>query len=96
MKPNPQKGLDFLQKAALRGYGQSQVSLGLMYHEGFGIAKSEPDAYAWLSLANKSDGRIGERKDYVPQLLEVMTPEQISEGELKLQRLLLQVKPEKW
>jgi len=74
------EAVNWYRKAAQQGQARAQYNLGLMYSKGEGVPKDYSLAYKWVNIAAASgDQSAAQVRDiYLPEL---MTPEQIAEGQ---------------
>lgn len=67
------RGMELYRRAAMKGDGASQATLGIAYERGLGVTQDLPVAYAWFQMAIKqnlnADGREGLRR-IEPQMSE--------------------------
>jgi len=49
--PDYAQAADWFRRAADQGHAGAQAALGVMYHRGQGLARSDVDALKWLTLA---------------------------------------------
>ena len=69
----------WFQQGALHGLNDSQFNMALLFQEGFGVARSPADAYAWFTIAaNNGDADARQRANAIRQDL---TPEQRAAAE---------------
>ncbi len=79
----------WFRKAAEQGNGKAQFLLGLHYYVGHGVTQDYLEAYKWLNLAAANTGEWGKldakgqrlAAEYRNDVAELMTPEQIAEGQ---------------
>jgi TPR repeat protein len=67
------------RKAAEQGLAEAQVNLGVCYHNGDGVPQNYVEAYEWLNLASAQGN--AEAKQFLSDLEQNMTAEQIAEGQ---------------
>ena len=73
------KAFVWFSKAADQGYAKAQYYLGVMYANGQGVEGNFVNGYAWLNIA-ASNGEQ-DAKNSLPQLVKLMTPEQIAKAQ---------------
>jgi len=73
----------WFSRAAEQGYGGGQYALGAMYADGEGVPKDYVSAYMWASLAaaQSSNFTAPLAADLRDRLAQIMTPDQIAEGQ---------------
>ena len=69
----------WLRKAAEQGLVNAQVNLGVCYHNGDGVPQNYVEAYKWFNLASAQGNT--EAKQFLSDLEQQMTAEQIAEGQ---------------
>lgn len=74
-----EEGVKWFLLAAQQGYVDAQIALGNFYYLGNGVPQDYAQAFAWLSMA--ADQGNQEAVKFYSDLLKVMTPEQIAEGQ---------------
>ena len=72
------KAIEWYRKAAENNDAKGQFNLGSMYANGQGTKKDVVQAYFWLSLAAMQGKSYATER--LTDLMEVMTPQQITEG----------------
>jgi TPR repeat protein len=73
------------QAAAEKSLPQAEFETGLCHRHGRGTEVDLPEAFAWFSLATRR--AIPNAREMCEELQAEMTPEQIEEGTLRLNRL---------
>ena len=82
---------EWYRKAAEQGLAKAQNNLGAMYALGQGVSRDDVTAYMWFTLAAPAKA---DKNQANLQLLESrMTPEQIAEGQRRVQERLKQHPP---
>lgn len=82
---NHAEAAKWYRKAAEQGHRAAQLNLGILLAKGQGVEQDLTEAYKWVALA-KRPGRCGgyfvkdAATQYLPQLMTLMTSEQIAEG----------------
>ena len=76
----------WIKKAAEQGNADSQCLLGVMYRTGKGVSRDYVKAYGWCNLA-AAQGKNPEHAEYRDECRELMTPQQITEGQKLSSRL---------
>ena len=74
-----EKAAHWYRMAAEQGDAYGQAMLGVMYLDGRGVPQDDVQAYAWLDLA--AAGGFEPAREGRDELLERMSPEQVSEGQ---------------
>ena len=64
--------------AAEQGHAKSQYRVGAMDARGEGVPKNDAIAYMWINIASLEDDAARQNREL---LLELMTSEQVAEGE---------------
>ncbi len=77
---------DLSRKLANRDNATAQLNIGLVYLHGWCVLPSLTDAYMWLSLAAQQGEEAA--PDWLGLAIDMMTPEQIDEGERLVQNWL--------
>jgi hypothetical protein len=77
------KALVLYEKAAEQGFTNVQTNLGLLYAEGQGTAQDYAEAYKWWALAKENGSE--DAKSNLEKLEPKMTPEQIAEGQRRVE-----------
>jgi hypothetical protein len=77
------KALELYEKAAKQGFTKVQVNLGILYVEGQGTAQDNVEAYKWWALARENGS--DDAKSNLEKLEPKMTPEQIAEGQRRVE-----------
>jgi TPR repeat protein len=75
------EAIKWFQKGADQGDAMSQYCLGGMYEKGLGIPVDQVEAYKWYWLAASQGIREAETAHY--QLQQILTPEQIADGQAR-------------
>src|SRR5215510_15051536 len=57
---DPAEGVTWLRKAAVQGYADAQVQLGVCYQQGLGVDKNPAQALAWFRRAADQKNSRGE------------------------------------
>ena len=80
--------LSWLEKAADKGHAEAQMQLGYLYARGESVSQDYAEAYKWIELAATAglDEAITQRD----VIINVITPEQIAEGERRAKEWLEQ------
>jgi S1-C subfamily serine protease len=73
------EAVNWLRKAAEQNCDRAQYKLAVCYYYGQGVAKHYVEAYKWILLAAAQGGEYS--KKFATRLENVMTPEQIAEGQ---------------
>ncbi len=73
------EAVKWFRKAAEQGEAEAQTRLGGCYHNGDGVPKNYMEAYKWLNLASAQGNE--EAKQFLSDLEQQMTAEQIAEGQ---------------
>src|SRR5262245_37860149 len=83
---NHAEAAKWYRKAAEQGHRSAQLNLGSLLVKGQGVEQDLTEAYKWIALA-KRPGPFGgyfvsdAATQYLPQLMALMTPDQIAEGQ---------------
>jgi len=85
MTENNTEAVRWLRAAAEQGHAKAQFYLGTMYDTGKGTAKSDVDAYLWISLAKA--GGEKEAADALDALNQRMAEAQITEAKARFEGL---------
>jgi TPR repeat protein len=59
-RKDPAEGVTWLRKAALRGYADAQVQLGICFQQGFGVERDLAQALAWFRRAAEQGNARGQ------------------------------------
>ncbi|MGA3283972.1 MAG: tetratricopeptide repeat-containing serine protease family protein [Verrucomicrobiota bacterium] len=73
------EAVKWFRKAAEQGLVDAQVNLGVCYHNGDGVPQNYVEAYKWFNLASAQGNT--EAKQFLSDLEQQMTAEQIAEGQ---------------
>src|SRR5215471_7429314 len=57
---DPAEGISWLRKAAVQGYADAQMQLGICYQQGLGVDKNPAQALAWFRRAADQKNARGE------------------------------------
>ncbi len=82
--PDYAQSIPWFRKAADQGYGIGQFRLGQMYALGKGVARDDVEAYKWFALADAATDHRYPAADFVADIAQGMTPDQITEAKARV------------
>ncbi len=70
--------VEWIERAAWQNYSAAQYTLGRLYSQGIGVPRSDTQAYAWWSMANKFENPAVERD--LARITQKMSLEEIDQA----------------
>ncbi len=81
------------RKAADQSFPKAQFNLGACYAKGQGVGKDRVEAYKWILLASMNGDPMA--KEALPQLQQGLSPQQLMDGQRRVQAYKPRVQPER-